>query len=189
VKRLALAIALLLTLVACGSKKDGGPSSLASSGKTTTTTGASGSSSGPSTTSVGGSSKTSPGGGTTGTTAAPGSSPSTTGTTTPIQPTGKLDKSCVRKGKAGDLQTFTVHTAPKDAVGYTSKYSDGSTKFTKPAYDEGDGYGNADDQGNFTAIWHVPDIAPNGTATLSWVARGKFQTSMTFTVVSATGHC
>ena len=104
-------------------------------------------------------------------------------------PTAKLARSCVRKGASGDEQTLTVRTAPEDMVGYTSEYSDQSTAFAKPEYKTGDGQGLADTAGVYTATWLVPPTAPEGKVKLHWVARGKFQTPLEFTVVSPTGSC
>ena len=184
-KRLLLSVLIAVLLAGCGGSNDN-KAKLGSSGETTTTTGPASpgltvpTPQGPRVPGNDASSAT------TTTTAAP--SDSKTPTTRP-KPTATLDPKCVRKGPAGDTLTLTVRTNPDGTVGYTSKYSDGSTKFTKPAYESGDGYGRADSTGVYVVSWKVPASAPDGPATLTWAAQGDFQTPFTFTIVSATGKC
>jgi hypothetical protein len=127
---------------------------------------------------------------TTSTTAGKVGPSNTTTTTKPHVPvTMKLDLTCVRRGQSGDTQGLTVHTDPKDYVGYSTEYSDHSNEFTNLSYKSGSGYVKADENGNGRAEWKVPDNAPTGVATLHTVAEGKVGPTLTFKVVSQLDHC
>jgi hypothetical protein len=102
-----------------------------------------------------------------------------------VQPTYTIDKKCL---KVGETQGLTVKTSPKDAIGYSSEYSDKSTSFSNH-YSSGDGTGQADDAGNYRATWQVPLNAPPGKALLHVVAGGDFQSPLEFMIVSSTGKC
>lgn len=190
-KRLLLTFLILSSLAACGSKGDE-KAKLAADAKNTTTTAfadnpaAPGSTVPPAQGPTAGANKS---GATTGTTTTPQAQGPTTPTTL-VKPTATLEPRCVRKGPSGDTITLTVHTNPDGIVGYSTKYSDGSTKFTKPAYESGDGYGRSDPvTGMYVVSWKVPTIAPDGPTILHWVTQGDFQPDLTFKIVSATGHC
>lgn len=76
-----------------------------------------------------------------------------------------LDRACVRRGVAADVQGITVHTDPGYPAGYATEYSDGSTIVGHPEYQSGgQGTGFADQNGVFRQTWVVPDRAPLGRA-------------------------
>jgi hypothetical protein len=123
---------------------------------------------------------------------AAGSSGSTTTTTkTHVPLTMKLNRTCARRGLAtGDTLTLTAHTDPHDYVGYSTAYSNGHNEMTDPQWkDHGNGYVQADQNGNAEVSWTVPDDAPLGTATLYTLAQGTFGPKIPFTVVAQTDHC
>lgn len=129
---------------------------------------------------------------TTSTTAKPGTSgPTTTTTTKPHVPVVmKLDKSCIRRGQAGDTQGLTVVSDdPDDIVAYSTEYSDHSNELTNKSYTTGSGYGRTDANGHLHLTWKVPDSATTGVATVHTIAEGKFGPNLTFKVVSQLESC
>ena len=114
------------------------------------------------------------------------SAPATNGTTSPsvTAPTGPgpkvpvtatIDKQCVHRGTATDMQGFTAHLAARDVIGYDTVYSDNSTEASNHTYTTGYGYGKADDNGVYRATWVVPATAPPGQATLYVLYSAKQQ--------------
>lgn len=174
------ALAALLVLAACG----GGPPGPSADRTPTPTPPTSGS---PSPTI---SSEPGPTGKATPTSKPPNGSPKPTATGTPeFAATGSLDKACVHRGVATDMQGLTVKTLPKDPVGYVTTYSDGSSNFEHPEWgNAGRGGGFADDSGTFRETWIVPATAPTGTAVVRVIARGG-TIDLPFRVVAATGKC
>lgn len=199
-KRVALLlVAMMLVVASCGGDAKGKDAKLASTDKTTSTTGpddggsklgglapdAKDKDKGPTTTVKGGSSS-SP------TTAKPGPGGSTGTTRTtrvpfPVKMT--LEKKCVRKGLAGDMQTLDVTTRPEDTIGYDTEYSDKSNGWNQAYKSGGTGYGKADGSGKFHLEWKVPDAAPEGPAILRVIADGRVQPELKFKVVGPTGIC
>jgi hypothetical protein len=182
-------LVVLLGAGACGSDKPASKVKGDAAGTTTTTAPGGGSTvpgGGSTSTTVKGQS----GQGSTTTTTAAGGAGATSTTKTTIPATGKLTKACVRKGPTGDDQTLQVHTTPGDMVGFSTEYSDHSNELSHPAYKTGSGYGKASTSGDYEATWKVPPDAPDGTATVHWIANGKIQEKkLTFKVIGLTGAC
>ncbi|MDQ1439663.1 MAG: hypothetical protein QOK43_3292 [Acidimicrobiaceae bacterium] len=120
-----------------------------------------------------------------------GTGSTTTTTKAPFPVVMKLDKECVRKGATGDAQALNVTTRPDDTVAYSTEYADHSNELSHPQWQKvgGSGYGKASTDGKYRAEWHVPDDAPDGTATLHVIADGRIQPPITFKVVGLTAHC
>lgn len=192
-KRVLGLLMLVALLPACGSggKKAAADSSKQNVSATSTTAGGGAGGNGSTATTTKSGSKH---GGTT-TTAKPGTAGATGSTTTTtkvhVPVTMKLSKTCVRRGlTTGDTQTLTVHTDPHDYVGFSTAYSNNHNEMTNPSWkDHGNGYRQADQNGDMTVSWTVPDDAPTGTATLYTIAEGKLGPKLPFTVVSQLDHC
>lgn len=150
-----------------------------------------GSSGGSTTTTVKGSKSTGKSTSTTTKAGASSASSSTTTTKPHVPLVMKLDRQCVRRGTAGDQQGLQVHTDPGDTVAYSTEYSDHSNELSHPQWQKvgGSGYGKASSDGDYHGVWHVPDDAPTGTATLHIIAEGKIQAPITFKVVALTESC
>ena len=121
------------------------------------------------------------------------SSPASTSSSTfapPSDVTGKLDRRCVRRGEASDLQGLTVGTKPGYPVGYATTYADGSGIVDHPEYSSGgQGGGFADDRGVYRDTWVVPTAAPTGKATVRVNAGTPHPLELTFTVVAQNQRC
>ena len=119
-----------------------------------------------------------------------GATPTPTGTQGVTQPLdATLDKPCVHRGVATDLQGLTIHTNPDVGVGYVTRYSDGSSAASDPALaGGGQGGGFTDSSGTFRATWVVPAAAPLGEATVLIGSENK-AAFPTFIVVAAGQAC
>lgn len=188
-KRVLLIVLLIPMLAACGSDNPKA-SAQGDDVKTPATTGSSSETTAPggktATTKPGTTATTKPG---TPTSGAAGATASSSTTRAPFPVKMSLGKQCVRRGANGDTQTLDIVTRPKDFVGYSTEYSDGSNELTNPSYKSGSGYGQADDDGKVHLEWKLPDNATTGTATLRTIADGRMQPLLHFKVVSQLETC
>ena len=193
------AVLVMPALAACGGSSHRPKlASKASSTTTTTAAGGAGASTtiaGPGSNGAGGTqSGTNTGGGTATTVAgAPNLPPGVTSPQAPgpeVTATAKLDRTCVHKGLATDVQGVTVQMAARAPVAYESVYSDNSTEMTNKSYTTGHGYGKADDKGVYRATWVVPGSAPPGKANVYVLySANKQPITLPFTIVPLTGSC
>jgi len=101
-----------------------------------------------------------------------------------------LDRACVRRGVAADVQGITVHTDPGYPAGYVTEYSDGSTIIGHPEYESGgQGSGFADQNGVWRQTWVVPDAAPLGKAIVHVNAGTVDPPKIPFTIVGRNQTC
>jgi hypothetical protein len=183
----AMALALVLTLAACGGSK---VPSAGSTPNPSTGTGTPGATTGTS----GGTATTSTAGSTSGTTGATGANGSTS---TAPRPSASgsggsffvLDRACARRGV--DRQGLTGQTQPHKPYGYETFYSDGNPYFGPDPSESPPGNGGSTDSGpdgRFRATWVVPAAAPVGDAVVR-VNTVEGLHDLPFKVVAQTEQC
>lgn len=172
IRRSAVALfAVALSVApACGDKATTSTQSASAGRSTTTTTGAPDASSPTAPVGQGGTSE------------AAGASGSSDGTPTTVKggkagdgatttstsasaarPNIRLDRSCVPRGSATEMQGFQADVHNRAIVIYSTEYSDHSNEVTNKTYTSGFGYVHATEEGARTT-WVVPATAPVGTA-------------------------
>lgn len=104
---------------------------------------------------------------------------------TPIS--AELAHECVRPG---GTQTITITTEPNAAVGYETRYADGSEGHDGRG---GSAMGFADPSGRWSDTWTVAPTAPGGPVGVAVFAMGfttdSGSTAVTFDVSDAAGTC
>jgi len=155
VRKMAVALAFVAAVTACGSGSSGAAAP--------------------------GSGSPSASGGSQGPTASPAQGPRGSGATsspkpgaTPGQaPLGSsaggrvvLGRTCLHRGDTAEPQSVTVSAGPGETVTYSTYYSDYSTELNRPDYTTGHGSGQAGSDGRFRASWTVPSLATPGRATV-----------------------